>query len=96
MQHGTHARQREPMTSARRLQLLSALADGDLATISTLFDEFASRAFPVFRCSTEFPLLLKSSHSYEYTIDLVKALIGASSRGLQLIAPLLDSITQIA
>jgi hypothetical protein len=90
MQDGTQASKREAMTLARRLQVLSALADCDLTTISTLSAEFA-RAFPVLSWATNWPIVLSASHSYEYSIDLVKALVAASSRGLHVVAALLGS-----
>jgi hypothetical protein len=91
MQVGTQAEEPEPMTPARRRQLVSALADGDLDTINTLFDEF-SQAFPVFTMTTaDWPISLGSCHSYDYTCDLTKALVAASSRGLHVIAGLLGS-----
>jgi hypothetical protein len=91
MQHGTEASETEPMTSDQRLQLVSALADGDLATFDALFQEFAHQAFPVFTVTTVWPRSLDSSYSYDYPIDLIKALVAASSRGLQLVTPLLGS-----
>jgi hypothetical protein len=94
MQDGTQAAECEPMTPARRLQIVSALADGDLDTISALFEEFAVRAFPVFTSTVDWPTSLDASHSYEYTADLVKALVAASSRGLHVVAPLLGSISR--
>jgi hypothetical protein len=65
MQHGTQASETDPMTSARRLQVLSALADADLATIRTLSVAF-SRSFPVLSWSSNSPISLNASHSYEY------------------------------
>jgi hypothetical protein len=59
-QHGTQASKPEPMTSARRLQVVSALADGDLDTINKHFDGFAFRAFPGI---TDWPLSVDTSHS---------------------------------
>jgi hypothetical protein len=88
MQRRTQAWLRKPMTPAQRLQLVSDLVDGDLETYSTRFDEFASGAFPVFRWAADAPIALKESLSYEYTPDLIKKLMAASSRSLELIARL--------
>ncbi|KAF6253319.1 hypothetical protein COO60DRAFT_429511 [Scenedesmus sp. NREL 46B-D3] len=86
-------RRLDPMSQDEVLQVLSSLASADLAALGRLYGDLA-RAFPTLYVTQEGPPTFGLSPGFDYTsLDLVKALAAASSRGLRLITSLFGSTT---
>jgi hypothetical protein len=83
----------EPSIKGKRLLVLADLASGSLATFRSQFSTL-TRAFPDLLVVRDGPPMLALSpfESYDdYSIEMIRALASAGSRGLDVITPLMSS-----